>query len=109
MRATMAPPKLVGVLVDQCGNEADVWYHPDEDHIVIMIGDSQDGDFVANQPCLLDPQQVRANEAYQSWRSTKSVARLDLPSQDVPMVDDEEVIEPFEPDLVSINGGRHAV
>ena len=93
----MTAPKLVGILVDRYGQEADVWYCPDEDHIVIMIGDYQDGDFVANQPCLLDPQQVRAQEAYQSWQSTGVVERCVLPTlDDSDEFDDADVIEPFE-------------
>jgi hypothetical protein len=93
----MAPPKLVGILVDQYGHEADIWYYTDDKHIVIMIGDSQDGDFVVNQPCLLDPQQVRAHEAYQSWQSTGSVERFTLSTLDNnDEIDDNDVIEPFE-------------
>lgn len=94
----MTVPILVGKLIDRTGDEADVWYYPDEQHIFILIGDSQDGDFPVGQPCKDDPQQVLAQTTYIAWKATGHVAREALiqsqpESEDN---DDDAVIEPFE-------------
>lgn len=92
----MTIPVIAGCIIDKSGYEIEVWLSPCEradsgyDHVTLICGGGQIGDFAFNTPRQDDPLEVAAAEVVTTYVLTQIKARLHLLENDD---DDESVID----------------